>query len=76
MSKANANKPEAKSKSKSIDVVEPEEKPEVMKKSTAAHLKVLSAMCADPTKAARAMLDAGKKHFKQTSKQISFITLE
>ena len=29
MSKANANKPEAKSKSKSIDVVEPEEKPEV-----------------------------------------------
>ena len=47
-----------------------------MKKSAAAHLKMLSEMSADPTKAARAMLDTWKKHFKQTNKQVSFITLE
>ena len=33
-------------------------------------------MAADPTKAARAMLDTGKKHLKMTRKQISLNTLE
>ena len=47
-----------------------------MKKSAAAHLKVLSAMTADPIKAARAMLDTGKKHMKVTKKQISLNTIE
>ena len=47
-----------------------------MKKSDAAHLHVLSAMTADPTKAARAMLDTGKKHLKMTRRQISLNTLE
>ena len=47
-----------------------------MKKSAAAHLKVLSAMAADPIKAARAMLDTGKKHMKVTKKQISLNTIE
>ena len=47
-----------------------------MKKSAAAHIIVLSGMTADPTKAARAMLDTGKKHMKLTRKQISFNTLE
>ena len=46
-----------------------------MKKSAAAHLKMLSEMSADPTKTARLMLDTGKKYFKQTNKQISFITI-
>ena len=47
-----------------------------MKKSAAAHLKVLSTMTADPTKAARAMLDTGKKHMKFTRKQLSLNTIE
>ena len=47
-----------------------------MKKSAAAHLKVLSTMTADPTKAARAMLDTGKKHMKLTRKQLSLNTIE
>ena len=47
-----------------------------MKKSAAAHLKVLSAMTADPIKAARVMLDTGKKHMKVTKKQISLNTIE
>ena len=47
-----------------------------MKKSAAAHIIVLSGMTADPTKAARAMLDTGKKHMKLTRKQISLNTLE
>ena len=47
-----------------------------MKKSAAAHIKVLSMMAADPIKAARAMLDTGKKHMKLTKKQISLNTLE
>ena len=47
-----------------------------MKKSAAAHLRVLSGMTADPTKVARAMLDTGKKHMKLTRRQISLNTLE
>ena len=47
-----------------------------MKKSDAAHLHILSAMTADPTKAARAMLDTGKRHLKMTRRQISLNTLE
>ena len=47
-----------------------------MRKSDAAQLRVLSDMAADPTKAARAMLDTGKKHLKMTRKQISLNTLE
>ena len=47
-----------------------------MKKSDAAHLHILSGMTADPTKAARAMLDTGKRHIKMTKKQISLNTLE
>ena len=47
-----------------------------MKKSDAAHLHVLSAMTADPTKAARAMLDTSKRHLKMTRRQISLNTLE
>ena len=47
-----------------------------MRKSDAVQLRVLSDMAADPTKAARAMLDTGKKHLKMTRKQISLNTLE
>ena len=47
-----------------------------MKKSAAAQIIVLSGMTADPPKAARAMLDTGKKHMKLTRKQISLNTLE
>ena len=47
-----------------------------MKKSAAAHLRVLSGMTADPTKVPRAMLDTGKKHMKLTRRQISLNTLE
>ena len=43
-----------------------------MKKSAAAHLRVLSGMTADPTKVARAMLDTGKKHMKLTRRQHFF----
>ena len=47
-----------------------------MKKSDAAHLHILSGMTADPSKAARAMLDTGKRHLKMTKRQISLNTLE
>ena len=47
-----------------------------MRKSAAAHIKLLSEMSADPTKAARAMMETGKRHLKQTNKQISFNTLD
>ena len=47
-----------------------------MKKYAAAHIKLLSEMSADPTKAARAMMETGKRHFKQTNKQISLNTLD
>ena len=47
-----------------------------MKKSDAAHLHILSGMTADPSKAARAMLDTGKRHLKMTKRQISSNTLE
>ena len=47
-----------------------------MRKSAAAHLLDLSLRCADPTKAARAMLETGKKNIKQMRKQISFNTLD
>ena len=47
-----------------------------MRKSAVAHLLDLSLRCADPTKAARAMLETGKRNMKQMRKQISFNTLD
>ena len=47
-----------------------------MRKSAAAHIVTLSLRCADPTKAARAMLESGKKNLKMTKKQISYNTLD
>ena len=47
-----------------------------MRKSAAAFIHFLARQCADPTKAAKAMLNSGEKHVRLTKKQITFNTLD
>jgi hypothetical protein len=47
-----------------------------MRKSAVAYFHFLAQPCADPTKAAKAMIETGSKHIKMTKKQSTFITLD
>ena len=47
-----------------------------MRGSAVAHFHHLALECADPTKAARAMLQTGEKHIKLTKRQITFNFLD
>ena len=47
-----------------------------MRRSAAAFIFYLAQQCADPNKAAKAMLKTGERHVKLTKRQITFITLD